>query len=70
MVTSMGQALAERGVPFLDIRAEFDAMGRPDGFGSRVDNHYTMEGAFETYRLVMEKVAAESGFEFPILSRP
>lgn len=69
MVTSMGQALAERGVPFLDIRAEFDAMGRPDGFGSRVDNHYTMEGAFETYRLVMEKVAAESGFAFPILDR-
>lgn len=69
MVTGIGQALAERGVPFLDIRAEFDAMGHPDEYGSRVDNHYTMEGAFETYRLVMEKAAAESGFEFPILDR-
>lgn len=69
MVTSMGQALAEQGVPFLDIRAEFDAMGHPDEYGSRVDNHYSMEGAFETYQLVMEKVAAESGFDFPILDR-
>lgn len=69
MVTSMGRALAEQGVPFLDIRTAFNEMGHPDEYGSRVDNHYTMEGAFETYRLVMEKVAAESGFEFPILSR-
>lgn len=66
-VSSLKQAMAERGVPFLDIRAAFNAMGRPDGYGSRVDNHYTMEGAFETYRLVMEKVASESGLNFPIL---
>lgn len=69
-VTSLAQALAEQGVPFLDIRAAFESMGHPDGYGSRVDNHYTMEGAFETYRLVMEKMAAESGLEFPILDRP
>lgn len=67
VVSGLEQAMAERGIPFLDIRAAFDAMGRPEGYGSRVDNHYTMEGAFETYRLVMEKVAAESGLEFPIL---
>lgn len=67
MADNMGRALAERGIPFLDIRAAFNAMGHPDGYGSKVDNHYTMEGAFATYRLVMEKVAAESGFEFPIL---
>lgn len=65
--SSLAQAMAQRGVPFLDIRAAFDAMGHPEEYGSRVDNHYTMEGAFATYRLVMEKVAAESGLEFPIL---
>lgn len=66
-VSSLEQAMEERDVPFLDIRAAFDAMGHPEEYGSLVDNHYTMEGAFETYRLVMEKVASETGLEFPIL---
>ena len=61
--------MAERGIPFMDIRAAFDALGHPDEYGSRVDNHYTMEGAFETYRLVMKKIAEETGLEFPILER-
>jgi len=46
------------------------ALGKTGGssrYASRVDNHYSMEGAFETYRLVMEKVKAETELEFPIL---
>lgn len=67
VVSSLERAMAERNVPFLDIRAAFDAMGHPDEYSSLVDNHYTMAGAFETYRLVMEKITAETGLDFPIL---
>ena len=66
-VSALSQALEERGVSFLDVRASFDELGHPDNYGSKVDNHYTMQGAFKTYQLVMEKAAAESGLEFPIL---
>lgn len=68
-VSLLSRSLEDRGVAFLDTRAAFDALGRPEKLGSLVDNHYTMEGAFETYRLVMEKTAAETGLDFPILGR-
>lgn len=66
-VAALTQALEQRDVAFLDMGAVFDAEGHPDEYGSRVDNHYTMLGAFETYRCLMEKIAAESGLDFPIL---
>ena len=66
----LSRELAERGVAFLDVRAAFEAQGHPDEYGSLVDNHYTMEGAFAAYRLIMEKVAAETGLSFPILDWP
>lgn len=66
-VSALSQALAGKDVGFLDIRAAFVDLGHPDDYGSRVDNHYTMQGAFQTYRLVLEKVAAETKLEFPIL---
>ena len=68
-VSLLAQALERRGVNFLDVRAAFDAMGHPGAYGSRIDNHYTMEGAFETYRLILERAAAETGLDFPILGR-
>lgn len=63
----LSQALEQRGVAFLDIREAFDAQGRPDEYGSQVDNHYTMAGAFEAYRLLMEAIAEGTGLDFPIL---
>lgn len=66
-VVALSQALERRGVAFLDMGSIFDAEGHPDEYGSRVDNHFTMRGAFETYRCIMEKAAAESGLDFPIL---
>ncbi len=66
-VSQLSRAMKERGVAFLDTRAAFDSLGRPDQYGSLVDNHYIMAGAFETYRMVMEKIAAETGLDFPIL---
>ena len=66
-VDELARALDERGVAFLDAGAAFEEQGSPARYGSRVDNHFSMEGAFALYRLVLEKAAAESGLSFPIL---
>lgn len=69
VVSSMEQAMAERDIGFLDIGAVYAALGSPPEYSSAVDNHYSMEGAFLAYRAIMEKVAAETGLDFPILDR-
>lgn len=65
--TALAQAAAERGVNYLDIRAAYEEMGHPEGFGSLIDNHYTMEGAFAAYQVILDRVAADTGLNFPIL---
>lgn len=64
----LSRELEQRGVNLLDLGPVFDGMGHPADFYSKVDHHYTMKGAFEAYRAIMEKVAAESGLSFPILT--
>lgn len=64
---ALSRAMAERGVPFLDVQAVFAELGDSAQYASRVDNHYSMQGALETYSLMMEKAAAETGLGFPIL---
>lgn len=64
---SMARAMEERGVPFLDVEAVLAQAGGSRQYASRVDNHYTMQGAFETCRLILEKAAADTGLDFPIL---
>lgn len=64
----LSAALAERGVDFLDVGAEAEKLGHPQDFMSKVDHHYTMEGAFLTYRLLMDKLSAMAGEELLTLS--
>lgn len=59
--------LEARGVDFLDVGAAVEALGHPEGYMSKVDHHYTMEGAFLTYQLLMEKLRSMTGEELPIL---
>lgn len=66
-VDSLSRALEASGVNFLDLGAAYGEMGRPEQFGSNVDNHYTMQGAFAAYQSILEKVAKETQLEFPIL---
>ncbi|MDE6591146.1 MAG: hypothetical protein K2K53_12560 [Oscillospiraceae bacterium] len=63
---ALAQAMDERGVAFLDVQT---ALGDTAAYSSRIDNHYSMEGAFLTYRLILEKAAADTGLKFPILDR-
>lgn len=66
---ALDSALARRGVDFLDLGAAFDAMGHPEDFGSRVDNHYSLSGAFAAYQILLEHVNARSGLNIPVLGR-
>ena len=67
MLFRSSAALAERGVDFLDVGTAVEALGHPEGYMSRVDHHYTMEGAFLTYQILMEQLRAITGEELPIL---
>lgn len=59
--------LTARGVDYLDVGAAVEELGHPEGYMSKVDHHYTMEGAFLTYQLIMEKLQAITGEELSIL---
>lgn len=65
---ALALAMEERGVPYLDVEAVLAEAEGSAQYASRVDNHYSMQGAFETCRLILEKVSAETELEFPILS--
>lgn len=66
-VEYLSAALAERGVDFLDVGAELEALGHPEDYMSRVDHHYTMRGGFLTYQLLMEKLVELGGEDLTVL---
>ena len=61
------EALAERGMSFLDMRAVYDAQGHPESYYSTVDHHYNYYGAYAAYRAILEDLNA-SGFDLPVLT--
>ena len=50
-----------QGVCFLDMGPVFDSLGHPPEFSSRVDNHYGLLGAYETYRAAVQKLNGDYG---------
>ena len=61
------EALAERGVSFLDMGAVYDAQGHPESYYSTVDHHYNYYGAYAAYRSILEDLNA-GGFDLPVLT--
>ena len=61
------QALADRGVSFLDMGAMYEARGNPAGYYSAVDHHYNYYGAYAAYRAILEDLNA-AGFDLPVLT--
>ena len=61
------EALAEKGVDFLDMRSVYDADGNPAEYYSIVDHHYNYYGAYAAYRAIVEKLSAD-GWELPVLN--
>jgi len=60
-------ALTMAGVRFLNMEAAFDADGRPEEYYSTVDHHYNYYGAYASYRVIVEALAAD-GWELPVLT--
>ena len=59
--------LDECGVNYIDMKSVFDSLGARPEFSSKVDNHYGIVGAYETYRAMMNKITEESPFRPDIL---
>ena len=60
-------ALEQRGVPFLNLRAVYEELGHPDEFYSTVDHHYRYQGAYAAYRSILERLG-ELGRTLPVLT--
>ena len=61
------QALADRGVSFLDMGAVYEAQGNPAEYYSTVDHHYNYYGAYAAYRAILDDLNA-AGFDLPVLT--
>lgn len=61
------QAMADRGVDFLDMGAVYDHQGHPEGYYSAVDHHYNYYGAYAAYRAILDHLAAD-GWDLPVLT--
>lgn len=50
------ELLTAQGVDFLDMRAEYDALGHPAELYSTVDHHYNYYGAYAAYRAILRHI--------------
>lgn len=64
---TFGDALAAQNVPFIDMYAEFQAVGAPEEYYFDTDHHFSGEGAFFTYLTLMEHLQQASEGELSYL---
>ena len=67
-VVLLSESLAESGVDFLDMGPVFTESGTLQKESSRVDDHYSIYGAFRTYKAIMQKLNKISGADMAVLS--
>ena len=63
----LADALAEHGVPFLDMWKVFQSKGILQEISSRIDNHYSILGAMEVCRCLSEQIKADTGLDLQFL---
>lgn len=56
MLKVLKKKLSQAGVAFIDANEKFKADGNPSIYSSRVDNHYSIYGAFVTYCSIIERI--------------
>ena len=61
------EALEEKGIRFLDMRAAYEELGDPAEYYSVVDHHYNYYGAYAAYLTIMDSLAAD-GWDLPVLT--
>lgn len=63
----LAEALADRNVPFLNMWEEFQDAGILQEVSSRIDNHFSIVGALETCRCLLDRIGACTGMEMHFL---
>ena len=63
----LAEALADRNVPFLNMWEEFQDAGILQEVSSRIDNHFSIVGALETSRCLLDRIVAKTGMEMHFL---
>ena len=58
---ALREAMEARGIAYVDMGEIFDAEGHLPEFSSKVDNHYGLRGAYETYRAAVQKLNGDYG---------
>lgn len=66
---TLTDAMGAQDVNFLDMGPVFDALGHLPEFSSRVDNHYGLLGAYETYRAAAETIRQHYGLTLDVPER-
>lgn len=64
--SAFSDALKNCGIPFIDMIDRFSKEEKPLKYYTLTDHHYSFEGAFFTYRTIMERLSSD--FDLPILS--
>ena len=57
-------AMAEKGVPFIDMYAAYQSAGMPEEYYFDSDHHYSTEGAFFAVQTLLAQLAEQSGLTY------
>lgn len=66
-LSSLRNYMNKNNLNFIDMGEVFDKLGNKEDYYSKVDNHYTLYGAYETYKSIIGKINSDTNFnlEFP-----
>lgn len=63
VIDAFTAAMSDRGVDFIDMGKIVDEMGHPDCYGSRIDNHYGIEGGIITWREIVKHISSDTDYD-------
>ena len=66
-IPAFTQAMEEQEVNLLDMGPVLDQLGKPKEYYSLADYHYQFEGAYVTYRTILEEINRDLGLDLTIL---
>lgn len=61
---NFGKAMSDYGIPFINMYDIYNEMGLPQNYYYATDHHFTLEGAFETYKALLENIEQETTWSF------
>lgn len=68
VMTAFRQEMDQRNLNFIDMGRVMKDLGRPKYFGSLVDNHYGLKGAFATYEEIVTRTNQETPYDLELLT--